>query len=116
MSIISINGNLNLLETLIFQLYIKNIFIFFPIFILFFISILAETNRTPFDLLEAESELVAGFLVEYSSLIFAAFYLGEYSFIFFMSALTNLLFFGSFPGGIYDLGNISTYFFVFLFI
>jgi NADH-quinone oxidoreductase subunit H len=66
----------------------------FPSLILFLISILAETNRIPFDLPEAESELVSGYNVEYSSLTFALFFLAEYSSIILMSALTVILFFG----------------------
>jgi NADH-quinone oxidoreductase subunit H len=62
--------------------------------ILFFISILAETNRTPFDLAEAEAELVAGYNIEYSSIIFAAFFLGEYTNMLFMSSLFCILFLG----------------------
>lgn len=93
-SVISLNSSFNLIEILNSQIYIWNIVALWPIFIMFIISILAETNRTPFDLLEAESELVAGFLVEYSSIIFAAFYLGEYGIILLMSTLTSILFFG----------------------
>jgi len=63
-------------------------------FILFFICILAETNRLPFDLPEAEAELVAGYNVEYSSIIFAMFFLAEYSNMLLMSTLIVLLFFG----------------------
>ena len=67
----------------------------FPMFVIFFISALAEgTNRPPFDLPEGESELVAGFFVEYSSMSFALFFLGEYANILLMSAMTSLLFFG----------------------
>jgi NADH:ubiquinone oxidoreductase subunit H len=66
----------------------------FPGFILFFISALAETNRTPFDLPEAEGELVAGYNVEYSGLTFALFFLAEYSNIIFMSTLCTILFLG----------------------
>ncbi len=66
----------------------------FPMFIMFFISILAETNRAPFDLPEGESEIVAGFFVEYSSMSFALFFLGEYANMILMSALTTILFLG----------------------
>ncbi len=66
----------------------------FPMVILFFVSALAETNRPPFDLPEAESELVAGYQVEYSSTPFLLFMAGEYIAIFLMCALTTLLFFG----------------------
>ena len=66
----------------------------FPMFIIFFISALAETNRPPFDLPEAESELVAGFMVEYSSTPYLLFMAGEYIAIFLMCALMSLLFFG----------------------
>jgi NADH-quinone oxidoreductase subunit H len=66
----------------------------FPMVFLFFISALAETNRPPFDLPEAESELVAGFMVEYSSTPYLLFMAGEYIAIFLMCALTSLLFFG----------------------
>ena len=62
--------------------------------VLFFISALAETNRPPFDLPEAESELVAGFMVEYSSTPYLLFMAGEYIAIFLMCALISLLFFG----------------------
>jgi NADH-quinone oxidoreductase subunit H len=65
-----------------------------PMFVVFFISGLAETNRSPFDLVEGESELVAGFFVEYSSMTFALFYLGEYANMILMSAMTTVLFLG----------------------
>ena len=66
----------------------------FPMFIIFFISALAETNRPPFDLVEAESELVAGHMIEYSSTPFLLFFLGEYVAIVLMCALTTILFLG----------------------
>lgn len=75
---------------------------FFPVYIIFFISALAETNRPPFDLPEAEAELVAGYQVEYSSMAFALFFLGEYANILLMSAVMAILFLGGwdapFPG------------------
>lgn len=66
----------------------------FPMFVLFFISALAETNRHPFDLPEAEGELVAGYNVEYSSMSFALFFLGEYANMILMSGMTTILFLG----------------------
>lgn len=66
----------------------------FPVFILFTVCMLAETNRHPFDLPEAESELVSGYNVEYSSVTFALFFLGEYGYIILMSALCSILFLG----------------------
>ena len=69
---------------------------FITCFLFYFISILAETNRTPFDLPEAESELVAGFFTEHSSIIFVFFFLAEYGSIVLMSTLTAILFFGGY--------------------
>jgi NADH-quinone oxidoreductase subunit H len=66
----------------------------FPMFVIFFVSALAETNRHPFDLPEAEGELVAGYQVEYSSMTFALFYLGEYANMILMSASSSILFLG----------------------
>jgi NADH-quinone oxidoreductase subunit H len=66
----------------------------FPIMVIFFISTLAETNRAPFDLPEAEAELVSGYNVEYSSMPFALFFLGEYANMILMSAMTTILFLG----------------------
>jgi NADH-quinone oxidoreductase subunit H len=70
----------------------------FPMFIVFFISALAETNRSPFDLPEGESEIVAGFFVEYSAMAFALFFLGEYANMILMSGLTTILFLGGWLG------------------
>lgn len=87
-------GSLNFSEIVLAQQNIWFIIPLFPIFILFFISILAETNRAPFDLPEAEAELVAGYNVEYSAMGFALFFLGEYSNMILMSSLTTILFLG----------------------
>ena len=87
-------GSLNLSEIVYAQ---KNIWFFiplFPMFVVFFISALAETNRPPFDLPEAESELVAGYQTEYSAMPFLLFFLGEYINILLMCAMMTIMFFG----------------------
>jgi len=87
-------GSLNLITVVNFQAFVFFVVPLFPLFLLFLISILAETNRAPFDLPEAESELVSGFNVEYSSMGFALFFLAEYCSMILMSALTVLMFLG----------------------
>nr|YP_011017787.1 NADH dehydrogenase subunit 1 [Pseudoceramium inkyui]WQF69633.1 NADH dehydrogenase subunit 1 [Pseudoceramium inkyui] len=87
-------GSLNFSEIILAQTRIWFIIPLFPIFLLFYISILAETNRAPFDLPEAEAELVAGYNVEYSAMGFALFFLGEYANMILMCGLTTILFFG----------------------
>ncbi|MEA2775421.1 MAG: NADH-quinone oxidoreductase subunit [Acetobacteraceae bacterium] len=87
-------GSLNLSDIVRAQRTIWFCIPLFPMFIVFFISTLAETNRSPFDLPEGESEIVAGFFVEYSSMSFALFFLGEYANMILMSALTTILFLG----------------------
>lgn len=87
-------GSLNLSAIVLSQETIWYIIPLFPVFIMFFISALAETNRAPFDLPEAEAELVAGYNVEYSAMGFALFFLGEYTNILIMCALLTILFLG----------------------
>ena len=99
-----------------------------PMFVIFFVSALAETNRAPFDLPEGESELVAGYFVEYSSMSFALFFLGEYANMILMSAMTTILFLGGWlppfdiapfnwvPGPIWFVLKICAVLFVFLWV
>ncbi len=99
-----------------------------PMFVIFFVSALAETNRAPFDLPEGESELVAGYFVEYSSMTFALFFLGEYANMILMSAMTAILFLGGWlppfdvapftwiPGPIWFFLKIAFCLFVFLWV
>jgi NADH-quinone oxidoreductase subunit H len=88
------SGSLNLTNIVIAQKNIWYCIPLFPVFILFLISIIAETNRAPFDLPEAEAELVSGYNVEYSSVGFAFFFIGEYANIILMSGISVILFFG----------------------
>ena len=87
-------GSLNLKDIVLAQKNIWFIIPLFPMFVIFFISALAETNRPPFDLPEAESELVAGYQTEYSGMMFAMFWLGEYANILLMCAMGSILFLG----------------------
>ena len=87
-------GSLNLSDIVLAQQNLWFIIPLFPMFVIFFISALAETNRPPFDLPEAESELVAGYQTEYSGMMYAMFWLGEYANILLMCALGSILFLG----------------------
>ncbi len=87
-------GSLNLSDIVIAQKNLWFIFPLFPMFVIFFVSALAETNRPPFDLPEAEAELVAGYQTEYSSTLFMLYFLGELAATFLMCAMTTILFLG----------------------
>jgi NADH-quinone oxidoreductase subunit H len=93
-TVVLFTGSLNLSEIVMAQEDIWFCVPLFPLLIMFFISCLAETNRAPFDLPEAEAELVAGYNVEYSSMGFALFFLGEYANMILMSTLCTILFLG----------------------
>ena len=98
-------GSLNLKDIVLAQQKIWFIIPLFPMFVIFFISALAETNRPPFDLPEAEAELVAGYQTEYSGMMYAMFWLGEYANILLMCALGSILFLGGW------LSPVNLYFF-----
>ena len=118
-------GSLNLNDIVIAQKNVWFIVPLFPMFVIFFISALAETNRPPFDLPEAEAELVAGYQTEYSGMMYAMFWLGEYANILLMCALGSILFLGGWlspidiypftliPGAIWLIFKILLLFFLF---
>ena len=87
-------GSFNLSAIVLAQQTVWFIVPLFPMFIIFCVSMLAETNRHPFDLPEAEAELVSGYNVEYSAMTFALFFLGEYANMLLMSAFVSILFLG----------------------
>lgn len=93
-NVLLLAGSLNFSEIVLAQQSIWFCFPLFPVLLMFYISILAETNRAPFDLPEAEAELVAGYNVEYSAMGFALFFLGEYGNMILMCGLTVVFFFG----------------------
>nr|YP_010946673.1 NADH dehydrogenase subunit 1 [Margattea angusta]WGO57391.1 NADH dehydrogenase subunit 1 [Margattea angusta] len=102
LSFVFLVGSYNLVMLYYYQKYIWLLFIFFPLGLIWFASSLAETNRTPFDFAEGESELVSGFNVEYSSGGFALIFLAEYTSILFMSMMMVMIFLG---------GDVNTFFF-----
>jgi NADH-quinone oxidoreductase subunit H len=117
-------GSFNLQQIIEFQKNIWFVIPFFPLFLMFFVSALAETNRHPFDLPEAEAELVSGYNVEYSAMGFALFSLGEYANMLMMSSINVILFFGGWLPPLQFLGflpgslwfGIKICFFVILFV
>ncbi len=121
-------GSLNLSDIVLAQRHIWFAVPLLPMFVVFFISGLAETNRPPFDLTEAESELVAGYFAEYSSMTFALFFLGEYGNMILVSATISILFLGGWlplvdiapfnwiPGPIWFAAKICLVLFLFLWV
>jgi NADH-ubiquinone oxidoreductase chain 1 len=94
--VIMLTGNLNLTVNIEAQRAVWFILPLFPLFIIFFIGSIAETNRAPFDLAEAESELVSGFMTEHAAVVFVFFFLAEYGSIVLMCILTSILFIGGY--------------------
>lgn len=124
LSVIACSGSLNLIEIVLAQKNVWYILPLGPLFIIFCIAMLAETNRHPFDLPEAEAELVSGYNVEYSAMGFVLFFLSEYANMLLMSSLATILFFGGWLSPIFFLDvlpssfwfSIKILFFIFLFI
>jgi len=128
-TVLLVAGSLNLSDIVYAQ---KNsiwfVFPLFPMFVIFFISTLAETNRHPFDLPEAEAELVAGYNVEYSAMTFALFFLGEYANMILMCSITTVLFLGGWlppidiapfnwlPGPVWFIIKVCMLLFIFLWV
>ena len=104
-------GSLNLSDIVVAQRHVWFVFPLLPMAVIFFVSGLAETNRAPFDLPEGESELVAGYFVEYSAMAFALFYLGEYANMILVSAMTVILFLGGWlpPFGIEPFSGVAAH-------
>ena len=94
--VILLTGSLNLITIIESQRIVNFLFPLFPLFLIFFIGSIAETNRAPFDLAEAESELVSGFMTEHSSIIFVFFFLAEYASIVLICSLNSILFLGGY--------------------
>ncbi len=121
-------GSLNLTQIVRAQEHVWFFIPLFPMFIVFFISTLAETNRAPFDLPEGESEIVGGFHVEYGAMTFGLFFLGEYANMILMSAMTSILFLGGWlspipfppftwvPGPIWFIAKICLVLFMFVWV
>ncbi|MDA8251428.1 MAG: NADH-quinone oxidoreductase subunit NuoH [Rhodospirillales bacterium] len=121
-------GSLNLNDIVLAQRHVWFCIPLLPMFVVFFISGLAETNRSPFDLPEGESEIVAGFFVEYSAMAFALFFLGEYTNMILMSGMTTILFLGGWlapfgvapfiwlPGPIWFILKVCACLFVFIWV
>ena len=121
-------GSLNLTDIVLAQQRVWFFIPLFPMFVVFFISILAETNRAPFDLPEGESEIVGGFHVEYGAMTFGLFFLGEYANMILMSALTSILFLGGWlspipfapftwvPGPLWFIAKICLVLFMFIWV
>ncbi len=125
-TVLLIVGSLNLTDIVMYERTWLEVALLFPMLIVFFISTLAETNRHPFDLPEAEAEIVAGYNVEYSSMTFALFFLGEYANMILMCGMTTILFLGGWlppfglafldfvPGIIWFAGKVAALLFVFI--
>jgi NADH-ubiquinone oxidoreductase chain 1 len=94
--VILLTGSLNLIVIIEAQRIVNFLFPLFPLFLIFFIGSVAETNRAPFDLAEAESELVSGFMTEHSAIIFVFFFLAEYASIILICSLNSILFLGGY--------------------
>jgi NADH-quinone oxidoreductase subunit H len=128
LSVLVCTGSLNLNAIVLAQRHIWFAIPLLPMLVVFFISGLAETNRAPFDLPEGESEIVAGFFVEYSAMSFALFFLGEYANMILMSGMTTILFLGGWlspipfipftwvPGPIWFILKVAVCLFVFLWV
>jgi len=94
--VLLLSGNLNLTGNIEAQKGVYYLMPLLPVFIIFFIGAIAETNRAPFDLAEAESELVSGFMTEHSAAIFVFFFLAEYASIVLICIFTSILFLGGY--------------------